>query len=143
MFTFRRLGFFILMGFVTSLSACAMGRANLVDTGAVDVQVENTPKISIQGVTVLADQEETIVYGRVRRLGVYNNPFSGRQVTAKAVFPDGSIHEKADTLLTRTPRARGFRSIYPVANFKIVFSEQLPRGTTLVLSFGNRFRSDG
>lgn len=143
MFTFRRLGFFILLGFVTSLSACAMGRTNLVDTGAVDVQVENTPKINIQSVTVLADQEETIVYGRVRRLGVYNNPFSGRQVTAKAVFPDGSTDEAADKLLTRTPRAKNFRSIYPVANFKIVFPEQLPRGTILVLSFGNRSRSDG
>jgi hypothetical protein len=143
MFTFRRLGFFILMGLVTSLSACVTGRANLIDTGAVDVQVENTPRISIQGVMVLADQEEIIIYGRVRRLGVYNNPFSGRQVTAKAVFPDGSIHKKADTLLTRTQRARGFRAIYPVATFKIVLPEQLPPGTVLVLTFGNRFRGDG
>lgn len=143
MFTFRRLGFFILMGLVTSLSACAMGRTNLVDSGAVDVQVENTPNIKIQGVMVLADQEESIIYGRVRRLGVYNNSFFGGQVTAKAVFPDGSIDKKADTLLRRAPRARGFRAIYPVANFKIVFPEQLPRGTVLVLSFGNRSRSDG
>lgn len=137
MFTFRRLGLFILMGFVTSLSACAMGRINLVDTGAVDVQVKNTPKVRIQGVTVLADQEETIIYGRVRRLGVYNSPFSGRQVTAEAVFPDGSIHKNADTLLIRAPRARSFRAIYPVANFKIIFPERLPPGTILALAFGN------
>ena len=143
MLTLRRIRFFILMGFVTSLSACATGRTNLVDTGAVDVQVDNTPKISIEGVTVLADQQETIVYGRVWRLGVYNDPFFGQQVTAKALFPDGSIYEKSDRLLTRTPRARSFRTIYPSANFKIVFPEQLPRGTTLVLSFGNRSRSDG
>lgn len=51
MFAFRRFGFFILMAFVTSLSACATGRTNLSETGAVDVLVENTPKVNIQGVT--------------------------------------------------------------------------------------------
>lgn len=143
MFDFGRLGFLILVGFITSLSACAAGRVNLVDAGAVYVQVEDTSKVRIQGVTVSADGEETVIYGRIRRLGVYNNAFSGKQVTAKAMFPDGSIHEQADTLLTRTPRTRSFRTIYPNANFKIIFPEPLPRGTTLVLGFGNRTRSDG
>ncbi len=143
MFAFGRIGFFILMGFVAALSACATARVNLVDTGAVDVKVENTSKVRIQGVTVSADEEETVIYGRIRRLGVYNNAFSGKQVTAKAIFSDGSIHEQVDTLLTRTPRARSFRTIYPDAKFKIIFPEQLPPGTNLVLSFGNRSRSDG
>jgi hypothetical protein len=143
MFAFGRLDFLILIGFITSLSACATGRVNLVGTGAVDVQVKNTSRVRIQGVTVLADHEETIFYGRVRRLGVYNNPFSGKQVTAKAVFPDGSIYEKTDKILTRTPLARSFRTIYPIANFKIVFPEQLPQGTAVVLTFSDRSPDDG
>jgi hypothetical protein len=138
MFTLRHFGFFILMGLLTSLSACATGRTNLAETGAIDVQVENTPKARIQGVTVLADQEETLVYGRVQRRGVYGNPFSGRQVTARAVLPDGSIHKAADRLLTKTPRSRSFRAIYPVAQFKIVFPERLPSETILYLKFAAR-----
>lgn len=143
MFMVRRLGFLILIGVITSLSACATGRVNLVDTGAVDVQVENTSKVRIQGVTVSSDGQETVVYGSIRRLGVYNNAFLGKKITAKAMFSDGSIHEYSDNLLTKTPRARSFRTIYPDAKFKIVFPEPLPPGTTLVLSFGNRSRSDG
>ncbi|MFZ1413302.1 MAG: hypothetical protein WAS73_01805 [Defluviicoccus sp.] len=143
MFAFGRIGFFIPMGFVAALSACATGRVNLVNAGAVDVQVENTSKVRIQGITVLAHGEQTVIYGRIRRLGVYNNAFSGKQVTSKAVFSDRSMYEQVDTLLTRTPRARSFRTIYPDAKFKIIFPEQLPPGTTLVLSFGNRSRSDG
>ena len=68
MFAFGRIGFFIPMGFVAALSACATGRVNLVDAGAEDVQVENTSTVRIQGVTVLAEGEETVVYGRIRRL---------------------------------------------------------------------------
>ena len=143
MFMVRRLGVLILIGVITSLSACATGRVNLVDTGAVDVQVENTSRVRIDAVSVMEDDEQTIIYGRIRRLGVYNNAFFGKQVAVKAVFPGGSVHEQADTLLTRTPRARSFRTIYPDAKFKIIFPEQLPPGTLLVLSFGNRSRSDG
>lgn len=143
MFMFRRSGFFILMGFVLSVSGCATGRTDLVDTGAVEVEFKEAPETRIEGITILESEDETIVYGRVRRLGVYNNAFLGKQVTAKAVFPDGSVHESTDRLLTRTPRARNFQQIYPVAKFKIVFPEQLPPGTTLVLGFGNRSPTDG
>jgi hypothetical protein len=135
---FRPLVFFILMGLVLSVSGCAAGRTDLVDSGAVEIELKKVPKTRIEGVSVLENEGETIVYGRVRRLGVYNNAFFGKEVTAMAVFPDGSIHEVKDRLLTRTPRARNFRQIYPVARFKIVFPEQLPPGTTLVVDFGNR-----
>lgn len=141
MFSFGRSRFFILMAIVFSASACASG-TDLVKTGAVEVRIEDTPKTSIKGVTISADQDETIVYGRVERLGVYNNAFIGKQVTAKAIFPNGSIFEKTDRLLTRAPTFRSFRTRYPVADFKIVFPERLPAGTTLVLSFGNRVGRD-
>jgi len=141
MFPFWRSRFFILMAIVFSLAACATG-TNLAKTGAIEVKIEDMPKISIQGVTIYEDHDETIVYGHVQRLGVYDNAFIGKQVTAKSVFPDGSIFEKTDRLLTRTPTFRSFRTIYPVANFKIVFPERLPPGTTLVLSFGNRVGRD-
>jgi len=138
MMPFRPLGFFILMGFVLSVPGCATGRTDLVDSGAVEIELKEVPKTRIEGVSVLENEDETIVYGRVRRLGVYNNAFFGKEVTAMAVLPDGSIHEVKDRLLTGTPRARNFRQIYPVAKFKIAFPEQLPPGTTLVVDFGNR-----
>jgi hypothetical protein len=131
------------MGFVLSVPGCATGRTDLVDTGAVEVEFKEAPETRIEGITVLESEGETILYGRVRRLGVYNNAFFGKQVTATAVFPDGSVHESTDRLLTRTPRARNFRQIYPVAKFKIVFPGQLPPSTTIVLGFGNRSQSDG
>ena len=34
-------------------------------------------------------------------------------------------------------------TIYPVAKFKIVFPEQLPQGTAVVLTFSDRSRDDG
>ena len=135
MFTFRLPGFFILMGFAASLSACAQGRTNLTDNDAVDVRVEDTPKTSIDGVMVLADQQETVVYGRVHRRGVYNNPFTGKEVVAKAVLPDGATLVASDRILTSTPRPRNFRTIYPVASFKIEFPQQLPIGTTVFIKF--------
>lgn len=140
MMPFRPLGFLILMGLILLVSGCATGRTNLVDTGAVEVELEEAPETRIQGISVLENEGETIVYGRVRRRGVYNNPFLGKQVTAMAIFPDGSVHESTDKLLTRAPRSRSFRQIYPVAKFKIVFPEQLPSSTTLVIGFGNRSR---
>lgn len=138
MFALRRLGLLILICFAASISGCAAGRSNLTDTGAVNVQVEETPKVRIRGVTVLADQEETVVYGRIRRLGVYDNPFAGNQVIASAVLPDGSTYVASDRILLRTPRARSFRTIYPVASFKIEFPGRLPTGTIVYLKFTSR-----
>lgn len=140
MFPFRGRTFVVLVGFVLSVSGCATGRADLLDAGTVDVKLQETPETRIQGISVLQDEGETIVYGRVRRLGNYMNAFSGKQVTAKAIWPDGSVHESTDRLLVRISRTRNFRAIYPVAKFKIVFPQQLPPGTTLVLSFGDRSR---
>jgi hypothetical protein len=143
MMPLKPLGFVILMGVALSVSGCATGRTDLVDSGAVEIEVKEAPKTRIEGVSVLENEGETIVYGRVRRLGVQNNAFLGKQVTAMAVFPDGSVHERTDRLLTRPPRARSFRQIYPVAKFKIVFPEQFPPGTTLVLGFGSRLPTEG
>lgn len=138
MFAFRSLSFFILIGFASSLSACVTARTNLTDTGAVNVHIEDMPKTKIDEVVVLADEQVTVVYGRVRRLGVYDNPFVGKQIMAKAVLPDGSTYVASDRILTRTPRARSFRTIYPDASFKVEFPEQLPQGTTVYLKFTGR-----
>ncbi len=135
MFTSGLPGFFILMSLAASLSACAQGRTNLTDNDAVAVRVEDAPKTSIDGVTVWADQQETVVYGRVHRRGVYNNPFAGKQVVAKAILPDGATFVASDRILTSTPRPRNFRTIYPAASFKIEFPQQLPIGTTVYIKF--------
>jgi hypothetical protein len=140
-FRFKPWRFFILAALVASLPACAAERTDLVDTGAVDVRVADRRDVSIFGVGVVADGGETIVFGRVRRLGVHPNPFSAKQITGVALLPDGSIRQQSDDRLTRTPQPRSFQTVYPAAKFEVVFPEPLPRGTTLVLSFDDRRRS--
>ena len=83
----------------------------------------------------MADPEETIIYGKVTRRGVYDNAFSGASVSATAVYPDGTEDVETDWILTRLPRARNFRTIFPDAKFRIVFPERLPEGTTVCLKF--------
>lgn len=143
MISMRPTRLFILMGFVLSVSACAAGRTDLTESGAVEVELEEGPQARIEGISVFEGKGETILYGRVRRLGVYNNAFVGKQVTARAVFPNGFVQERTDTLLTVTPRPRSFRQVYPVAKFKIVFPKQFPPGTTLVVDFGHRSKGEG
>lgn len=125
----------LLLVLLLPLSACAAGRTDLVDAGAAEVEVVPTPRSSIRYVTVVSDADETIVSGVVKRLGVYNNAFSGARVCAKALYPDGTTESKADQLLRRRPRSRNFWAIYPDARFRIVFPERLPEGTMVYLKF--------
>lgn len=115
--------------------ACAAPRIDLIEANAVEVKVVPTSSSSIRYVSVDATSEETVVTGQVKRLGVYNNAFSGARVSAEAVYPDGSKQLEADELLQRLPRVHDFRTIYPDAKFRIVFPERLPKGTTLYLEF--------
>jgi hypothetical protein len=86
---------------------------------------------------VLADPDtnETTVYGKVRRLGIYYNAFSSGRIVTQAILPDGTVIERADNILVPLPRVRNFRAIYPEASFKISFDQVLPQGTILRLTF--------
>jgi hypothetical protein len=126
-----------------SLAGCASARTDLVSTGAVDLHVEQPPTAKFRSVHVIRDGDETIVSGKIKRLGVYKNPFAGARVTASAVYPDGSVRQEDDRVLTRTPRAQSFRSIYPDAKFRIEFPTPLPVGTTIHVRFSGRSHGNG
>jgi hypothetical protein len=121
--------------FLSLLSACAGERIDLVGTGAVKVEPVPVPRSAIRYVSVSSDADQTVVSGRVKRLGVFNDGFNSAQIRAKAVYPDGSIQTEVDQHLMRLPKARNFRAMYPEANFRIVFPQRLPDGTTLYLKF--------
>lgn len=131
----RLLGLLVAALVSASPIACAALRTDLVGANAVEVKVVPTSRSSIRYVSVNATSQETVVSGQVKRLGVYDNAFSGAQVYAEAVYPDGSKRLEVDDLLQRMPRFQNFRMIYPDAKFRIVFPELLPRGTTLYLKF--------
>jgi len=118
-------------------SACALERADLLEQGAVQLQAEPSQSFTISNVQVLADLDtnETTVYGKVRRLGIYYNAFSSGRVVTRAILPDGTIIERTDNILVPTHRVRNFRAIYPEANFKIRFDQVLPQQTILQLTF--------
>lgn len=120
---------------LTLLSACAAPRTDLIEAGAVDVEVIPTLQASIRYLSVGATAQETVISGQVKRLGVYDNAFLGARVYAEAVYPDGSKRLEVDDLLQRIPRFRHFHMIYPDAKFRIVFPEPLPRGATLYIKF--------
>lgn len=101
----------------------------------VSVDVADAPSVSIHHVRVSERDGETVISGRVRRLGVYPNPFSGSQVVADATYPDGSTRHAEDRTLTRTPQARAFQKVHPAARFRIVIPDSLPPGTTVTLHF--------
>jgi len=113
------------------------GRIDLVDQGEVQVQAQPSPSFKISNIRVLSDPEEneTRVYGKVRRLGVYDNAFAGNRVEIQAIFPDGSVIKHTDNILVPLHRTRQFRSIYPEANFKFIFDQVIPKGTILRLTF--------
>lgn len=121
----------------TLVSACASERIDLLDQGVVQVQAETSQSSEITNVRVLTDPDEnqTTVYGKVRRLGVYDNAFSGRRIVVEAIFHDGSVIERMDNILVPVHRTRQFRRIYPEANFKVIFDQILPQGTILRLKF--------
>jgi len=118
-------------------SACALGRVDLLEQGAVQLQAEPSQYFTISNVQVLADLDtnQTTVYGKVRRLGIYYNAFSSGRVVTRAILPDGTIIERTDNILDPTHRVRNFRAIYPEANFKIQFDQVLPQETVLQLTF--------
>lgn len=126
-----------LISSVALVSACASGRIDLLGQGAVQVQAERSEYFEISNVRVLSDSDEnqTTVYGKVRRLGVYDNAFSGKRILVEAFFPDGSMIERTDNILVPVHRPRQFRSIYPEANFKVMFDQVLPQGTILRMTF--------
>ena len=74
------------------------------------------------------DENQTTGYGKVRRLGVHYNAFSGKRIVVEAIFHDGSVIERTDNILVPIHRTRQFRSIYPKANFKVIFDQILPQG---------------
>jgi len=119
------------------VSACMFGRIDLVDQGTVQVQAQRSPSFEISNIRVLSDpdENETRVYGKVRRLGVYDNAFAGNWIEIRAIFPDGSVIKHTDNILVPLHRIRQFRSIYPEANFKVIFDQVLPQGTILRLTF--------
>ena len=121
----------------TLVSACASERIDLLDKGTVQVQSEPSQSFEISNVRVLSDPDEnqTTVYGKVRRLGVYDDAFSGRRIVVEAIFHDGSVIERMDNILVPVHRTRQFRRIYPEANFKVIFDQILPQGTILRLKF--------
>ena len=84
------------------------------------------------------DENQTTVYGKVRRLGVYYDSFSGKQIQVDALLPDGNEIKRTDKILVRLPRTRNFRAIYPEANFKVRFDQVLPQGTILSVKFLDR-----
>ena len=101
------------------------------------MQAERSEYFEISNIQVLSDSDEnqTTVYGKVRRLGVYDNAFSGKRIIVEAIFPDGSVIERTDNILVPVHRTRQFRSIYPEANFKVIFDQVLPQGTILRMTF--------
>lgn len=127
----------VLISSATLVSACMFGRIDLVDQGEVQVQAQPSPSFKISNIRVLSDPEEneTRVYGKVRRLGVYDNAFAGNRVEIQAIFPDGSVIKHTDNILVPLHRTRQFRSIYPEANFKFIFDQVIPKGTILRLTF--------
>lgn len=121
----------------TFIASCASERINLVDQGAVQVQAEPSDAFEIRNIRVLSEPDEstTIVYGQVRRIGVYNNAFVGGYILVHATFPDGRVVEKLDNILIPIHRPRNFRPIYPKANFKVRFDQVIPSGTLLYITF--------
>ena len=107
----------VLISLATLVSACTSGRIDLVDQGAVHVQAQRSPSFEISNIRVFSypDENETIVYGKVRRLGVYDNAFSGNWIEIRAIFPDGSVIEHTDNILVPLRRTRNFRAIYPAS----------------------------
>lgn len=100
----------------------------LLDQGVVQVQAETSQSSEISRMhECLSDPDEnqTTVYGKVRRLGVYDNAFSGKGIVVEAIFHDGSAIERTDNILVPVHRTRQFRSIYPKANFKVIFDQSL------------------
>lgn len=101
------------------------------------MQAEPSQYFDISNVRVLSDPDknQTTVYGKVRRLGVYDNAFSGKRIVVEALFYDGSVIARTDNILVPLHRTRQFRSMYPEANFKVIFNQILPQGTILQLKF--------
>jgi hypothetical protein len=126
-----------LTGLILLISACTSQRVDLLDQEAVHVQSQTSQFFQIRNVQVLSDpvENQTTAYGEVRRLGVYYNAFSGKRILVEAIFPDGSVVRHMDKSLVSLHRIRGFRSVYPRANFKVLLDQTLSQQTILRLKF--------
>lgn len=126
-----------LVSSTTLASACTSERIDLVNQRVVQIQVEVAESFEINSIRAIADYNEnqTTIYGKVRRLGIYYDLFSRKRVKVTAIFPNGRVVEHTDNFLVPLHRTRSFRSIYPEANFKVRFEEVLPLGTLLRIKF--------
>jgi hypothetical protein len=140
----RDLSVLLILAFLstaTVLSGCASNRGNLVDKGALSIELVTSGRVYFSRVYVYQEDRSIMVTGRVKSR--FHSRFIRGHVDLTVVNPEGEILEKISTSHTPTvfPRRRGRRHLG--VHFNVLLPIVPPFGSKVRLAYHDTQVSGG